>query len=214
METWMHLLSKNKVTVWLNEDDSLLCSTNDNNDKAYVNQSQTCNWLHVNTFESRCWLLAHVSHSEHFVRMQILNCWAVHTHETSTGTQWDTACRWPFCRILNLPLWKESQKPYTQATTFCVWKKQTLWETEKQELVILSRKQIVINTCISTQKHFILHVLEKAWQIWTLVRHKLKKLRDLSVISHTYTNTHNVLKTLYFTFAYLRLLKIDTESPL
>lgn len=119
-----------------------------------------------------------------------------------------------FCRILNLPLWKESQKPYTQATTFSVWKKQTLWGMEKQELVILSRKQIVINTCISTQKHFILHVLKKAWQIWTLVRHKLKKLRDLSVISHTYTNTHNVLKTLYFTFAYLRLLKIDTESPL
>lgn len=106
-----------------------------------------------------------------------------------------------FCRILNLPLWKESQKPYTQATTFSVWKKQTLWGMEKQELVILSRKQIVINTCISTQKHFILHILEKAWQIWTLVRHKLKKAKRLSMISHTYANTHNVLKTLYFTSA-------------
>lgn len=85
MKISMHLLSKNKLIVLLNEDNSLLCSTNDNNDKAHMNQSQTCNWLHVNTFELHCWLLAHVSHSEHFVRMQILNCWAVHTHETSSG---------------------------------------------------------------------------------------------------------------------------------
>lgn len=76
-----------------------------------------------------------------------------------------------FWTILNVPLWKESQKAYTQAKPSSMWKKQTLWGW-KQELVILSSKQIFINTCINTQKHFILHVLEKAWQIWTLVCHE------------------------------------------
>lgn len=46
------------------------------------------------------------------------------------------------------------ERLYTQATTFSVWKKQTLWGMEKQEIVILSSKQIIINTCISTQKTF------------------------------------------------------------
>lgn len=76
-----------------------------------------------------------------------------------------------FCTILNLPLWQESQKAYTQAKPSSMWKKQTFWGW-KQELVILSSKQIFINTCINTQTHFILHVLEKAWQIWTLVCHE------------------------------------------
>lgn len=122
-------------------------------------------------------------------------------------TQWDTSCRCSFCRILSLPLRKESQKPYTQATTFSVRKKQTLRGIEKQELVILSRKQIVINTCISTQKHFILRVLEKAWQIWTLVRHKLKKAKRFKR-DFTHIHEHSqCLKDLVLHFCISKIIK-------
>lgn len=136
--------------------------------------------------------MAHISHSEHCqdADAEPLS-WAAH------GRLWRHTARTvrdhpSFCTILNLPLWQESQKAYTQAKPSSMWKKQTFWGW-KQELVILSSKRIFINTCINTQKHFILHVLEKAWQIWTLVCHEfLKKLRELRVISYTYTNTHTI----------------------
>lgn len=90
----------------------------------------------------------------------------MHAGDTIGSSDATAHCQQPFFCLHNFELAFVKGKPESLCSIqpSSMRKEQTLWGW-KQGSVILSSKQIFINTCINTQKHFILRVLEKAWQI-------------------------------------------------